>query len=221
MKMKRPKIYYTVAASGAYEAALNEHVVVIVDVIDMSTSLETALEMGAVAVFGSSPDKTTAPVPLNPEKIARSAASLAQELNTEIIIIGEPRFSSKVEQQKSCQKLVKKLSELGAKIHDYVPNVGKEVYSFTDYTNKIVIAATNSGGVAFDTAYNAGGILTIATIARTQKLKGKEPALKGALRAYKLAIDSQRDISYVAASANSLEDILAAKYLCDLTKGLS
>lgn len=34
----------------------------IVDVIDMSTTLESALDAGAYAVLGSSPDHTTAPV---------------------------------------------------------------------------------------------------------------------------------------------------------------
>ncbi|KUO50661.1 MAG: hypothetical protein APF76_07680 [Desulfitibacter sp. BRH_c19] len=221
MKMKQLKVYFSADASGAYEAGLNGHIVVIVDVIDMSTSLETAMEMGATAVFGSSPDKNSAPVPVNPEKIATVAASLALQLNTEIIIIGEPRFASKFEHQKNSQRLINKLSDLGAKIYDYVPNIGKEISGLTDFTNRIVIAATNTGGVAFDTAYNAGGITTTATIARTGNLKGKEPALKGALRAYKLAIDSQKNISFVAASSNSLEDVLAAKYLCELTKGLS
>lgn len=221
MKMKQPKVYLTADASGAYAAALNEHVVVIVDVIDMSTSLETAMEMGAIAVFGSSPDKSTAPVPVNPEKIAIAAALLAHNLNTAIIIIGEPRFANKLEQQNNCHRLINKLTDLGARIHDIVPNVGKDIHAFADFKNKIVIAATDTGGVAFDTAYNAGGILSTATIARTKYLKGKDPALKGALRAYKLAMDSRKNISFVAASSNSLEDILAAKYLYELTKGLS
>jgi len=52
-------------------------------------------------------------------------------------------------------------------------------------------------------------------------MRGKAPALKGAYRAKNLALELKRDISYVAASSKSYEDVLAAKYLCDLTKGLS
>ncbi|WP_028309505.1 hypothetical protein [Desulfitibacter alkalitolerans] len=221
MKTKQPKVYMTVDASGAYNAAINGHVVVIVDIIDMSTSLETALEMGAAAVFGASPDHTSAPVPVNPEKIAGDAAFMAHELNMEVVIIGEPRFASKEEQKKNCQRLVNKLIKMNTKISDFVPNVGKELWAFAPLNNKIAIAATSTGGVAFDAAYNAGGIVTTATIARTRHMKGKAPALKGIHRAYSLAVRLQRDISYAAASSKSYEDILAAKYLCDLTKGLS
>jgi len=209
-------------ASGAYEAAINGHIVVIVDIIDMSTSLETALEMGAVAVFGASPDQNHAPVTANPEKIAMAAASIAQRLSTEVIIIGEPRFAGKEEEMRNCQRLVNKLTEMNVEISDFVPNVGKEVWTFTNFEKKIVIAVTGTGGAAFDAAYNAegGGIVTTATVARTKYMKGEAPALKGVYRAKNLASELKRDISYVAASSNSYEDILAAKYLCDLTKVL-
>jgi len=221
MKMKQTKVYMTMDASGAYKAAINGHIVVIVDIIDMSTSLETALEMGAAAVFGASPDQIYAPVIVNPEKIAMGAAFVAQKLNTEVIIIGEPRFASKEEQMENCQRLVNKLTEMNTKICDFVPNVGKELWAFAHIGKKIAIAVTSTGGVAFDAAYNAGGIVTTATIARTRHMRGKAPALKGAYRAKNLALELKRDISYVAASSKSYEDVLAAKYLCDLTKGLS
>ena len=219
--MKQTKIYMATDASGAYEAAINGHIVVIVDIIDMSTSLETALERGAVAVFGASPDQNRAPVIVNPEKIAMDAAFMAQKLNAEVVIIAEPRFAGKNEQMKSCQRLVNKLTEMNIKISGFVPNVGKELWAFAHIDKKIAIAVTNTGGVAFDAAYNAGGIVTTATVARTRHMKGKAPALKGVHRAKKLAFELKRDISYVAASSNSYEDVLAAKYLCDLTKGLS
>ena len=219
--MAQPKAYMTMDASGAYEAAINGHIVVIVDVIDMSTSLETALEMGATAVFGASPDQNHAPVTVNPEKIALDTAFMAQKLNTEVIIIAEPRFATKEEQMRTCQRLVNALTELNIKISDFVPNVGKELWAFSNIKKKIAIAVTSTGGVAFDAAYNAGGVVTTATIARTRHMKGKAPALKGVYRAKNLAFELKKDISYVAASSNSHEDILAAKYLCDLTKGLS
>jgi len=164
MKMKQTKVYMTMDASGAYKAAINGHIVVIVDIIDMSTSLETALEMGAAAVFGASPDQIYAPVIVNPEKIAMGAAFVAQKLNTEVIIIGEPRFASKEEQMENCQRLVNKLTEMNTKICDFVPNVGKELWAFAHIGKKIAIAVTSTGGVAFDAAYNAGGIVTTATM---------------------------------------------------------
>ena len=220
--MRQTKVYMTKDASGAYEAAINGHIVVIVDIIDMSTSLETALEMGAVAVFGASPDQNYAPVQVNPEKIAIDVAFIAQKLNTEVIIIGEPRFARQEEQMKNCQRLANKLTEMNVEISDFVPNVGKEIWNFTNFEKKIVIAVTGTGGVAFDAAYNAesGCIVTTATVARTKYMRGEAPALKGVYRAKNLASELKRDISYVAASSNSYEDILAAKYLCGLTKGL-
>jgi len=218
--MKQTKVYMATDASGAYEAAINGHVVVIVDIIDMSTSLETALEMGAAAVYGASPDQNHAPVAVNSEKIAADVAFMAQKLDTEVIIIGEPRFADKKEQMKNCQKLVNKLTELNIKISDFVPNVGKELWAFAHIDKKIAIAVTDTGGVAFDAAYSAGGIVTTATVARTKHMRGKAPALKGMYRAKKLAFELKKDISYVAASSNSYEDVLAAKYLCDLTKEL-
>jgi hypothetical protein len=45
-------------ASGAREAARAGLMVMIVDVIDMSTTLESALDAGAAAVLGASPDFT-------------------------------------------------------------------------------------------------------------------------------------------------------------------
>lgn len=219
--MRRPKAFSIADASGAYQGALKNHIVVIVDVIDMSTSLETALELGAVATYGASPDAAKVPVPVNPEKIAEAAARLALRTKSKIVIISEPRFGSKADQQRNCSRLLNKLESLDAPVSDYIPNVGKEVANFTDFKNKVVIAVTDTGGVAYDAAFNKGGVLTTATIARTQLLKGKDPAVKGALRAYNLGRAFRKDISVVAASSNSLEDVLASKYICDLINGLS
>lgn len=215
-----PKVYFDVDASGAYRAAQKGHVVIIVDVIDMSTSLETALELGAVHIFGASPDLVSAPVSVNPEKIAEAAVLISKANKSEIIIIGEPRFGSKNEIILNCSKLYNKIISLGGKITGVVPNVGKEVAHFIDFSNKVVIAATSTGGVAFDAAYNAGGMVTVGTVARTQKMKGKAPAIKSAKRALILARKLNKDISVIAASSNSMEDVLAARYLSQLLMGL-
>jgi hypothetical protein len=48
-------------------------VVVIVDIIDMSTTLEAALEAGARKVYGASPDGVIVPVDVKPEVIGLEA----------------------------------------------------------------------------------------------------------------------------------------------------
>ncbi|MGI6552813.1 MAG: hypothetical protein ACOX37_07210 [Bacillota bacterium] len=46
---------------------------VIVDIIDMSTTLEAALEAGARKVYGASPDGVIVPVDVKPEVIGLEA----------------------------------------------------------------------------------------------------------------------------------------------------
>ena len=67
--VKLPEIILTADASGAQKAARQGMLVMIVDVIDMSTSLESAIDAGALAVFGASPDYTRAPVETSPEYV--------------------------------------------------------------------------------------------------------------------------------------------------------
>ncbi|HOB21386.1 MAG TPA: hypothetical protein PKI30_00880 [Bacillota bacterium] len=81
----------TTDASGAREAALRGQLVVVVDVIDMSTTCEAAYQNGAAAVFGASPDKTSSPVPQNPEQLAAWAAEEAKRLGTSLVVAAEPR----------------------------------------------------------------------------------------------------------------------------------
>jgi hypothetical protein len=73
------QIIVTSDASGAQQAAKEGYLVMIVDVIDMSTTLESALEAGAAVVLGGSPDFTRAPVEVDPEGVGRHAARLARE----------------------------------------------------------------------------------------------------------------------------------------------
>ncbi|MEW6621639.1 MAG: hypothetical protein AB1420_00660 [Bacillota bacterium] len=217
----KTNVFVSNNASGAYAAAKKGHIVVIVDVIDMSTSLETVLEMGAIAIFGASPDFTEAPVPVFPEIIGFEAARIAIKYGTDIIIIGEPRFGSETERSNKCMKLINAISSTGVKVHSIVPNVGKEIALFADYKDRVVVAVSDSGGVAFDAAFNAGGLVSTATIARTFKRKGQQPGMDGALRAFNMAKQFKKDITVVAASSNSWEDVLAADYLRYLIEGLS
>ena len=76
-------IIVTTDASGARQAVRENLLAMIVDVIDMSTTLESALDAGAYAVLGCSPDYSRAPVPLDPHKIGQEAARLARETGQE------------------------------------------------------------------------------------------------------------------------------------------
>lgn len=211
------KLIVTSDASGAQQCAREGMLVVIVDVIDMSTTLESALDAGAYAVFGASPDYTRAPVKVSPEKISQKASSLAKEKNTSIIIISEPRVGSDEERIARCQRLIKGIEkEGGGRIEAVIPNLGAETPKLVDFKDKVVVAVTDTGGVAFDAAYVESERVITATVARTYKQKGMEPALTGVRRAYEFLQETDTGIAVVAASRNSMEDVLAAQYIANL-----
>lgn len=198
-------------ASGAVSAAKSGFVVVIVDVIDMSTSLEAALEKGALLVLGACPDHSKAPIPVNPYEIGREAGRKAKELGAEIIVITEPRWGSVQERINNCRNVTAGIKEAGGIISDFLPNIGAEVGKMTDFTHKIVVAVSATGGVAFDGAWQIHRDVISGTIARTLLKKGRETAEMAAKRAIELA--QGRNIAVVAASSNSLEDVLGANYI--------
>lgn len=211
-----PIINFSTDASGARQAALENHIVVIVDIIDMSTTLEGALEAGAIKVFGASPDNVQVPVPVNPYKIGRKAGLIARQLKVPVVIVSEPRYGTNKERLATCSSLIDGLHETGITKYKVVPNLGASTAQIINFKNKIVIAVTNSGGVAYDAAYTAGGKCSTATIARTKNMKGLEPARQGIKRALSLAKIFKQNITFVAASSHSLEDILAAQLLSQL-----
>jgi len=205
------EVIVTYNASGAARAAGLGFVVLIVDVIDMSTSLEAALEKGAGIVLGASPDNVKVPIEVNPYRIGQEAVRKAKELQSEIIVITEPRWGSEWERKNNCQRLIKGIQDAGGDIAEFLPNIGAEVGKMTDFRGKIVVCVSSTGGVAFDAAWQIQQDVITGTIARTIDAKGKEPALLAAQRAINLA--QGRNIAVVAASANSLEDILGANYI--------
>ncbi len=207
-------IYVTVNASGAAEAAQRGYVVVVVDVIDMSTTLEAALDAGAIAVFGASPDISVAPVKLNPTKVGRQAGKLAVTNGADVIVISEPRIGTDDERKARASKAISGIIAAGAKVTAILPNIGAETAKLTDFNNKVVVAVTDTGGVAFDAALTAGAVSVITgTVARTMHKRGTVPARTAAIRAIEEAAQWRAGIAVVAASANSLEDILAAEYI--------
>lgn len=207
-------VFMTVNASGAAEAAKAGQVVIIVDVIDMSTTLEAALDAGAAFVLGASPNACRAPVSLSPENIGRQAGELAISVGTKVVIVSEPRIGNEEERLTKSGRAINGIMETGAIIEAVLPNAGAEITKMADFQGKIVVAVSDTGGVAYDAAVTAGApAVMTGTIARTMSKRGTEPAKAAAARAIKAAKQAGTGIAVVAASANSLEDVLAAEYI--------
>ena len=81
----------------------------------------------------------------------------------------------------------------------------------------MLIIVSPSGGTAFDAAYNYGAPEVITgTVARINQKTGNKAAEDAARRAIETANRLKCGISVVAASSNSMEDIQAAQYICQL-----
>jgi hypothetical protein len=210
-----PQVEVLHNASGAVAAALKGNIVVIVDVINMSTTLEAAWEAGALGVFGASPDQTRAPVFVNPMFVGYCAGCYAKSNKTDIILVTEPRVGTTEERVQHASQAIMGIERAGMRTINILPNLGAETVKMTDFSKKVVVAVTDSGGVAYDAAFNAGGIVTTATIARTLGKKGLDPVHTGVKRALTIAYLKKTGISVVAASANSLEDVLAANFISE------
>ena len=215
--MERSKnLIITSDASGAYKAACDRMLVMIVDIIDMSTTLESALDAGAYAVLGCSPDVTRAPVKVAPVEIGREAGRLSAQAGTGIIIIAEPRIGKDEERLARCTQVIRGIEAEHGQIEAVIPNIGAEVPKLADFKDKVVIAVTDTGGVAFDAAFRVSRQVITGTVARTYRQKGLEPALSAVKRARDSIRDENPGIAVVAASRNSMEDILAAQFIANL-----
>ena len=201
-------------ASGAAWAAQRGFVVMIVDVIDMSTSLETALDEGASYVLGASPDLVQAPVLVNPFMMGFLAGKKALELKTQVILIAEPRLGEDNLRLQNSNQVIQGLEQAGATLEAILPNLGAEIARGADFRHKVVLCVSATGGVAFDAAYQWHEKVTIGTIARTSRMKGRQPAYQAVQRAIDLAEGAS--IAVIAASSNSLEDVIAANFLSQL-----
>lgn len=214
--MERSKpIIVTSDASGAQQAARQGFLVMIVDVIDMSTTLESALEAGAAAVLGASPDETRAPVKVDPERMGRYAAQIARSHQTDIILISEPRVGSDQERRQRCQKVIKGIEAEGGILAAVLPNLGAETPRMLDMQGKVVVAVTDTGGVAYDAAFQESPRVITGTVARTYRHRSLEPALRAVARARQEWGDCN-GLAVVAASRNSMEDVLAAQFIANL-----
>lgn len=200
-------------ASGAYQAARTGQVVLIVDVIDMGTTLEAVLQAGARLVLGASSIPCKTPVPVNPRAIGKYAAQVAQKYRTGVILIAEPRVGKDEERLAHASGVLEGLSEMDVQHKGVYPNLGAETIKLVDFRDQIVVAVSACGGAAFDTAFNLGVPVVTGTVARTFGRTGWENAESAVERAVRLAAQEQRGLCIVAASSKSLEDILAAQYL--------
>jgi hypothetical protein len=205
-------------ASGAYEAAKRGDVVLIVDVIDMGTTLEAALQQGAKLVLGAAPTGLKVPVPVNPRRIGKFAAEKAKELQTGVVVIAEPRVAPEEERQLFAAEVLGGLREAGLHISKVYPNIGAETVNLVNFCEQVVVAVSANGGTAYDAAFNAGADVVTATVARTYGHTGWENAEFAVARVLELASRKEKGITVVAASSKALEDVLAAQYLAQAVR---
>jgi hypothetical protein len=208
-----PQVRMSADTSGAYYAGKDGDIVLIVDVIDMSTTIECAIEAGCTGFYGAAPDHVNPPVPVNPEKIGYKVGIESIQKKSPILIVSEPRWGTEKDLQRNTKKVVMGIINAGGVIEGFVPNLGRSTVELCDFRNRLVIGVTDSGGTAFDAAFNSGGIVLTGTVARTINKKGVLPALIAAKKAIEVAVKKKKNITVIAASANSLEDILAAQYI--------
>ena len=214
--VRSKNILISTDASGARNAAREGYLVMIVDVIDMSTSLESALDAGAFAVLGASPDFTRAPVPVNPERMGEYAATLAQKTGRDLILIAEPRIGTDEDRLSRCQRVLTGIKNKGGNVAAVLPNLGAETPKLLDMSGKIVLAVSDTGGVAYDAAFQESDREIAGTVARTLGKRGVEPAMAAVHRALDMLDEKNKGIAVIAASRNSMEDVLAAEYIANL-----
>lgn len=215
------RVTLTRDASGAAEAGSRFLVAVIVDVIDFSTSMEAAIDAGAAAVFGAAPVMANPPVRVNAFLMGSMAGFEALRLGTEVIVLAEPRIGNKSARREAAAASISGIESTGAKVNYIIPNLGAETSKLVNMNGKVVLGATCTGGTAFDAAVSAGSpaVLT-GTIARTMLKNGTASAQAAARRAVREANRLGTGVAVVAASRNSLEDMLAAEYIYKVILGI-
>jgi hypothetical protein len=211
------KVILAADASGAAVAGAGGRVVVVVDVIDFSTSMEAAIDAGAAAVYGAGPDAARPPVKINPAFMGKMAGTEALRLGTGVILLAEPRVGDEAARRNGAAQSISGVESAGARVVSVVPNLGAETPKLVDMKDMVVLGATGAGGVAYDAAVSAGAPAVITgTVARTMRKNGFASAREAARRAVDAAEKLKSSIAVVAASGNSLEDVLAAQYIYNI-----
>ncbi|HJV04979.1 MAG TPA: hypothetical protein VJ868_06935 [Actinomycetota bacterium] len=208
--MTVPTLEVTFNASGAAEAGSRGRAVVIVDVVDSSTSAEAALAGGAVEILGAAPAGVTVPVTVDPGAVGRRAASVAARTGTDVVVVSEPRVATDEERRSRTLPVLQALRTAGVG-YELAPNQGAELLRAANVEGRLVVVVSTTGGAAFDAALAAGASwMGFATTARVEGRSGWEVTVDGARRAIDAARYHRAGISIVAASANSTDDVLAA-----------
>lgn len=197
-------------ATGAADAGRRGLVVAVVDVVDAATSAEAVLASGAAEVLGAAPADARPPVPVDPGAVGRRAAAAAGRTASDVIVAAEPRVGSEEDRRARCLPVLQALRTAGVG-YELVPNQGAELPHLAKVEDRVVVVVSTTGGAAYDAAL-AGGApgVCFATSARVEGRTGWEVAEAGAARAVALADEHDADLAVVAASANSLDDVLAA-----------
>jgi hypothetical protein len=208
--MSPPTLEVTFNASGAAEAGARGRTVVIVDVVDSSTSAEAALAGGALEVLGASPAGLRVPVPVDPGAVGRRAASIAAKTPTDVVVVSEPRVAMDEERRGQALPVLQALRTAGVG-YELAPNQGAELLRAVNPEGRLVVVVSATGGSAFDAALAAGAPgVCFATTARIEGQTGWEVATAGARRAIEAARQHRSGITIVAASANSTDDVLGS-----------
>jgi len=205
-------------ASGACAAGCRGQVVVIVDVIDFSTSLEACLLEGALEVYGAAGAGDKPPVPVDPVQVGRRAAVRAKELGAPVIVLAEPRIARDEERLAYAGPVLAGLAAEGLGWIGPFPNQGAETVKYFSPRGAVVVAASSCGGAAFEAAWHTGADVLTATVARVGGLSGFEIACQGVRRALARARALGTGVALAAASSKSLEDVLATQYLAQLAR---
>jgi hypothetical protein len=214
MNKSVPILNISFNASGASQAGKRGDVVLVVDVVDMSTSAEAALEHGALSVYGVAPEGIEIPAKTDYNIICELAIGDAKKNSASIILVTEPRIAKDSERKATVQKVHDEVVAQGIAIDGIVANQGIELPKLIDFKNKVVIIASQTGGSAFDAAVCAGSAKVLTgTVVRTMKTTGQDNIKKAAKRAIEAAIRFGCGITVVAATANSVDDYLGAQQI--------
>lgn len=217
---KFPVMNVTFSASGAVEAARSGQLVVIVDAIDMSTTAEVSLAAGAKAVIGATPLGINPPVSVDPYARGIEAGKIAGP-GGKIIVFSEPRGAGRAADRRAAAgPVIGGAESTGAVIEAIYSNSGFMVAEGRDLTDRVIVIVSHAGGLTYDAAITAGAVeVMTATIVRGYGRRGWEAAAVGVDRAIERATSLSTGITYVAASANAPEDVLAAFELAKMTIG--
>lgn len=211
-----PVLNVSFNTSGAYQAGKRGDVVVVVDVVDMSTTAESIIESNAISIYGVAPKGVSLPVETDYKKIAALAINDAKNNKTSVVLVAEPRIANDSDRRKAVEDIIREIEKNGINVDCIVANQGIETPKLADFTKKVAIIASQTGGSTFDAANHAGAskVLT-GTVVRTMKSTGYENIEKAAERAINAAKKSNKGITVVAATANSYDDNAAAQQICN------